>query len=153
MKYDLDHITPLCDNGEDVLDNLQPLCLSCHAEKCANERRSIYGKTMYSELNIDVLDGLMDAPKPRQIYFGDNTKTCLELDITKCRRRAIERSYSNFPEACVLDNIQEFTGQAFDFAYVGAGPPDMTDFQNFCFTVDLDGSMLNCFTNANTLKQ
>ena len=88
---------------------------------------------MYSELNIGVIGGLMDAPKPRQIYFGDNTKNCLELDITKCRRRAIERSYGDFPEACVLDNIQEFTGQDFDFAYVDAGPPDMTDFQNFCF--------------------
>ena len=88
---------------------------------------------MYSELNIDVLEGLMDAPKPKQLYFGDKTKNCLELDITKCRRRALERSYSDFPEACVLDNIQEFTGQDFDFAYVDAGPPDMTDFQNFCF--------------------
>ena len=96
MKYDLDHIKPLCDNGEDELENLQPLCLPCHAEKCASERRSIYGKTMYSELNIDVLDGLMDAPKPRQIYFGDNTKNCLELDITKCRRRALERSHYDF---------------------------------------------------------
>ena len=106
MKYDLDHIKPLCDNGEDELENLQPLCLPCHAEKCASERRSIYGKTMYSELNIDVLDGLMDAPKPKQIYFGDNTKNCLELDITKCRRRALERSYFEFPEASVLDNIE-----------------------------------------------
>ena len=44
VKYDLDHITPLCDNGEDVFENLQPLGLPCHAEKCANERRSIYGK-------------------------------------------------------------------------------------------------------------
>ena len=61
---------------------------------------------MYIELNIDVLDGLMDAPKPRQIYFGDNTKNCLELDITKCRRRALERSYFEFPEASVLDNIE-----------------------------------------------
>ena len=77
VKYDLDHITPLCDNGEDVIENLQPLCLPCHAEKCADERRSIYGKTMYSELNIDVLEGLMDSPKPRQLYFGDKTKIAL----------------------------------------------------------------------------
>ena len=77
VKYDLDHITPLCENGEDVLDNLQPLCLPCHAEKCANERRSIYGKTMYSELNIDVLESLMGSPKPMQLYFGDKTTNAL----------------------------------------------------------------------------
>ena len=67
--YELDHKQPLCDNGSDDMDNMQPLCLPCHAEKCSEERRNIYGKTMYSELNIDVLEGLMDAPKPKQIYI------------------------------------------------------------------------------------
>ena len=133
-EYDLDHIKPLCDGGSDDVDNMQPLCLPCHAEKCSNERRSIYGKTMYSELNIDVQEGLWDAPKPRQIYFGDNTKNCLELDITKCRRRALERSKDEFPEACILDTIQKYIGQPYwEFAYVDAGPPDMIDFQNYCF--------------------
>ena len=32
-----------------------------------------------------------------------------------------------------MDNIQEFTGQEFDFAYVDVCPPGMTDSQNFCF--------------------
>jgi hypothetical protein len=131
--YDIDHIQPLCDGGSDDLDNLQPLCLPCHAEKCSAERRSIYGKTMYSELNIDVLEGLLDAPKPKQIYFGANVKNCLEVDIIKCRRSVLERSISNFPEACILDTIELFTEQVFDFAYVDAGPADLKDFQNYCF--------------------
>jgi hypothetical protein len=132
--YDLDHIQPLCDGGSDEMDNMQPLCLPCHAEKCSSERRSIYGKTMYSELNIDVQEGLWDAPKPRQLYFGDNTQNCLELDISKCRRRALERSVNEFPEACILDTIQKYVGQPhWEFAYVDAGPPDTTDFQHYCF--------------------
>ena len=151
-KYDLDHITPLCDGGDDELENLQPLCLPCHAEKCASERRSIYGKTLYSELNIDVLEGLLDAPKPRQIYFGDNTKNCLELDITKCRRRALEKSCSDFPEACILDTIQDYTGQEFDYAYVDAGQPDMTDFQNYCFYSGPGWYHNELFSTANTSK-
>ena len=73
--YELDHKQPLCDNGSDDMDNMQPLCLPCHAEKCSEERHNIYGKTMYSELNIDVLEGLMDAPKPKHIYLGTTQRT------------------------------------------------------------------------------
>lgn len=131
--YDLDHIQALCDGGDDEIDNLQPLCLPCHAEKCAAERRSIYGKTMYSELNIDVLEALLDAPKPKQLYFGENVKNCLEIDIVRCRRTALVNSTSDFPDACILDTIEPWSWQDFDFAYVDAGAPDMNDFQNYCF--------------------
>ena len=68
---------------------------------------------MHGELIIDVLEGLMGSPKPRQIYLGDNTKNCLELDITKCRRRALERSYFEFPEASLLDNIENIMVKIF----------------------------------------
>ena len=101
---------------------------------------------MHSELSIDVLEGLLDAPKPMHIYFGGKTKNCLELDITKCRRRALEHSCSEFPEACVLDTIQDYTGgEEFDFAYVDAGPPDMTYFRTIVSIVDLGGTTMNCF--------
>ena len=65
--YELDHKQPLCDGGQDNVENMQPLCLPCHAEKCASERLCIYGEYMYSELNIDNLEGLLDAPKPKQM--------------------------------------------------------------------------------------
>ena len=47
---------------------------------------------MYNELNIDVLERLMDAPKPKQIYVEGNTMNCLEVDLIRCRRSVLERS-------------------------------------------------------------
>ena len=131
-KYELDHRQPICDGGQDDVENMQPCCLPCHAEKCASERLNIYGKHLYSELNIDTLEGLFDAPKPKQIYFGDGTTNCLEVDIIKCRRFALEKSTFDFPIACVLDNIVPFSGGDFDYAYVDAGEPDLKDYQQYC---------------------
>ena len=88
---------------------------------------------MYSELNIDVLEGLMDAPKPRQIYFGATVRNCLGVEISECRRAVLEKSDMDFPEACILDTTQPYTGQAIDYAYVDDGPADLTDFQRYCF--------------------
>lgn len=36
--YDLDHITPLSQGGEDVDNNLQALCPACHRRKTDKER-------------------------------------------------------------------------------------------------------------------
>ena len=40
---DVDHITPKRLGGEDVLDNLQPLCHACHTRKTMRERRGQVG--------------------------------------------------------------------------------------------------------------
>ena len=58
---------------------------------------------------------------------------CLEIDIIKCRRAVPENSDMDFPKPCVLDTIQSFTGQAFDYAYVDAGPANLTALQQYCF--------------------
>ena len=34
---------------------------------------------------------------------------------------------------CIRQYTRIYWPKYFDFAYVGAGPPGMTDFQNFCF--------------------
>ncbi len=66
-KYELDHKQPLCDGGKDDVENMQAICLPCHAEKCASERLNIYGKHVYSELNIDALEGILDASNTMQV--------------------------------------------------------------------------------------
>ncbi len=35
--WDMDHIVPLAEGGEDTLDNLQALCQPCHKEKTAEQ--------------------------------------------------------------------------------------------------------------------
>ncbi|MFN3424881.1 MAG: HNH endonuclease signature motif containing protein [Novosphingobium meiothermophilum] len=37
LATEADHIVPRCKGGGDDLDNLQPLCRPCHAEKTARE--------------------------------------------------------------------------------------------------------------------
>ena len=137
QAFEIDHKQPLCDGGSNDIANLQPLCLPCHASKCSEERLNVYGKTLYSELNIDVLEGLFDAPRPRQIVFGNGRPACLEIDTIKCRRYALEKSLTPFPVACVLDTIEAYHGQMFDFAYVDAGPhksvTSLTDLMHYCF--------------------
>ena len=137
QEFELDHKQPLCDGGSGDIENIQPLCLPCHAEKCASERLNMYGKQLYSELNIDVLEGLFDAPRPQQIVFGNGASNGIEIDTVKCRRYALEKSQTEFPVACVLDTIVAFHGQLFDFAYVDAGPPKsvstLIDLMHFCF--------------------
>ncbi len=85
-----------------------------------------FASAWYSELSQDVLEGLLDAPKPQQLVFGDGTKNCLELDVVKCRRYAIEKA-DGLPVACILDDIVPYSGPA-DFVFIDAGPPDTTNY-------------------------
>lgn len=37
-EFDIDHILPIANGGKNSIDNLQPLCKSCHAKKTAKEK-------------------------------------------------------------------------------------------------------------------
>jgi hypothetical protein len=128
-KVEYDHKMPLADGGGHGEDNIQALCPPCHADKSRGERLTTFANAWYSELSQDVLEGLLDAPKPQQLVFGDGTKNCMELDVVKCRRYAIEKA-DGLPVACILDSIVPYSGPA-DFVFIDAGPPDTTNYANF----------------------
>ncbi len=128
-KVEYDHKMPLADGGGHSEDNIQALCPPCHADKSRGERLTTFANAWYSGLSQDVLEGLLDAPKPQQLVFGDGTKDCLELDVVKCRRYAIEKA-DGLPVACILDDIVPYAGPA-DFVFIDAGPPDTTNYANF----------------------
>lgn len=39
MRFEVDHIRPVCDGGTDQIENLQCLCSYCHAVKTADDER------------------------------------------------------------------------------------------------------------------
>ncbi len=66
--FEVDHIRALSDGGSDDSKNCCALCHVCHAIKSQEERLcSIVSKPLFSEFNIDVLEGIVAAPKPRQL--------------------------------------------------------------------------------------
>lgn len=128
---EFDHIQALADGGGHGQDNLRAICPPCHLEKTKAERLTTYDNAWYSVMQADTLDGLQDATKPQMLVCGDGKANCLELDIRKCRRWAVEKAESPLPVACILDAIAPYSGEAADFVFVDAGPPDTKDYANF----------------------
>ena len=113
--------------GEDFLDNLQALCVCCHGEKSERERLgAVYPRPLYSQLNSTVLECLFDAPKPRQLVFGDGQDCCIEIDTIGCRVNALVKGYVPLPIANVMDDIQAYDQERdeitrADFYFIDAG--------------------------------
>ncbi len=130
MEYD--HKIALANGGGHGEENIQGLCPPCHEEKSRGERLTTFADAWYSELSQDVLEALLDAPKPQQLVFGDVTQSCHELDIVRCRRYAVEKA-ERLPVACVLDGILPYSSSALpaDFVFIDAGPGDVSDYANF----------------------
>jgi 5-methylcytosine-specific restriction protein A len=45
--YDVDHIQPLCFQGQDTIQNLQALCLECHRRKTTYEMQHLHHNECY----------------------------------------------------------------------------------------------------------
>ena len=76
---------------------------------------------------MDVIEGLLEAPKPHQLVFG-NGKKGLGIDAVRCRTNALIKNERPFPVATVLDVIEKPDMRSLghygaDFYYVDAGPP------------------------------
>ncbi len=129
---EMDHVRAVADGGGSDADNLQAVCQTCHRERSRSQRLATFACGFYSELSTDVLEAIVDAPKPQQLVFGDGARGCLELDVKLCRRWAIEKADVPLPVACVLDCVVPYRsdGPRPDLVYLDAGPPD-TDAANF----------------------
>ena len=84
--------------------------------------RRVY-KTLYLQLNRDVLEGFLDAPKPPQCVFVDG-KRWIEVDVVGCRTNCLRNYPYDIPVAHITDDIQPASRSArFDFAFIDAGEP------------------------------
>jgi 5-methylcytosine-specific restriction endonuclease McrA len=53
--FDIDHVTPLADGGEDVPENMQLLCSGCHADKTRTESMARYSETSSGHRQNDTM--------------------------------------------------------------------------------------------------
>jgi len=132
---ELDHKQPLADGGEDTLRNVDALCVQCHAQKSETERLcALHRKPLYSELSRDVLEGLFDAPRPKQLVFGDGEPDCLEVDIIGCRVNALVKGEVMLPVADVTHRIEPYDSTCERHVregalyFIDAGPPAAEDY-------------------------
>ncbi len=120
----------MSDGGKDEEKNCQALCLVCHATKSEAERlTSLVSKPLFSDLSGDVLEALMDAPKPMQLVFGDGADPgkCFSIDANRCRNSALVHNEFPIPVACILDTVKAWDREANphpDFYFIDAGPPE-----------------------------
>ena len=120
MEYD--HIVPVSAGSTSNFDNLQALCVACHRTKTEEERHA-YGSAWSSRPSRDVLEGLVNAPAPRQLVWGDGNQGW-ELDVVQCRTFALQKAERS-PIADVLDTFEVWEDwmpwDTVDFIFVDAG--------------------------------
>ena len=67
---EFDHRVPLSAGSASDFESFQALCLACHKTK-GEEERHVYGSAWSSRLSRDLIEGLANAPAPRQQVWGD----------------------------------------------------------------------------------
>jgi hypothetical protein len=74
--FEIDHIRPLANGGDNKASNLQPLCKACHGDKCSNEHETgEYIKIIDSESSFNNhIQSVMDSPLAQTHAFIETIK-------------------------------------------------------------------------------
>jgi len=126
INPEFDHIQPFSCGGSNLESNIQALCIACHKLK-TGEEQGFHRSSWFSELSTDLLEAFVEAGNPLQLVYGDGTAGCLELDIVKCRRWAVEKSVEPIPIFAITDVAIPFQMEHLDYAsyfYIDAGAPN-----------------------------
>ena len=115
LQYD--HITPLSCGGLNDVENIQPLCVSCHKEKTAEENRlGIYGvkddgSSCFSDV---VVNNVINTSHFKSYQFVekviDYEGEAFKIDMKKCRRNIALNCEYNLPVYSVMDKPYPFSG-------------------------------------------
>jgi hypothetical protein len=125
INPEFDHIKPLSCGGSNVASNIQALCIACHKLK-TGEEQGIHRSSWHSECSTDVHEALIQCAKTSQLVWGDSTDGCVELDIVKCRRWALEKSEIPLHVVSITDVIDVFHMDQLNTAmlfFIDADPP------------------------------
>jgi 5-methylcytosine-specific restriction protein A len=122
--FEIDHIMPLAQGGNNDIKNLQILCKGCHQEKTRNEHEAgAYNNKLdtFSSFNCEVL-AVMNSDFSKSFafietigenpYFGpDINVPVYYFDINKCRSNILRFSRFDFCLFTVMDKIEPYRNQ------------------------------------------
>ena len=122
-RLEFDHKVPFSAGSPSDLESYQALCVTCHRMK-GEEERHVYGSAWSSRLSRDLLEGLVNAPAPRQQVWGDGEEG-FELDVVQSRPYGLQKS-ARLPITDVLDKLElwdpTMEWDTIDFIFIDAGP-------------------------------
>ena len=121
-NYEIDHIRPLANGGNNELTNLQALCKSCHRDKTMSENENgEYIRVNDSESSFNSeLQKIMDNPLSFSHAFVESLaepgfdKTLYTIDINKSRRKILEEAKNNYCVFTVMDSVQPYNNNKID---------------------------------------
>ena len=115
IAYDIDHIRPLSNGGTNELDNIQPLCKSCHKDKTLSEQSdggftkiddavSMYDKNLSLIMNdVKAFAFVETLRKPK-----NESDQLFTLDIKLCRTNILREGEYAYPVFTVMDKIEVY---------------------------------------------
>jgi nucleoside-triphosphatase THEP1 len=116
--FEIEYILPLCDGGENDIENMQPLCSQCSTKKSdveTGEYDEDVEQEESSSFNSNVFDNVISTEAFKAWQFVEKTdETCSpddnvkKIDKIKCRRNLLYYSQFEFPVYSVMDSVLPF---------------------------------------------
>ena len=125
--YHIDHILALANGGTNEPENIQVLCVACHADKTKAEREHGYVKMVDTESSFNAItndifqselcssyafiEKIMDDEKVKAIMRDINAKKIYHMDIVKCRKNILYFQKNKYPVFSVMDKPEPYNGE------------------------------------------
>ena len=114
--FHIDHIRPLSNGGSNDDDNLQVLCLECHAQD--EHENGIYKRISETESSFnkqvtDIINSNLAKSYAFVETFNDNkeNRKVFTIDTNKCRTNLLYYGDYDFPVFTVMDTVEKYDGQ------------------------------------------
>lgn len=115
-SYEIDHKIPLFNNGLDEVENLQPLCKSCHKEKSNEEQASGFNKidkacSSYNQKVGKIMKQSCKAYAFREKLIDDKLikdKKLFTIDMNKSYTNCLYHNKYEFPVFTEFDQVKKY---------------------------------------------
>ena len=115
-SYEIDHKIPLFNGGLDEVENLQPLCKSCHKEKSNEEQASGFNKvdkavSSYNKKVSKIMKNSCKSYAFREMLIEDKVignKKLFTIDMNKSYTNCLYNNKYEFPVFTEFDQVKKY---------------------------------------------